>query len=596
MMMWYISWFLSAFALLTALCLAWFCSKKRDAKVKPLYALFIGVFLSSVFLIYPIYREAFKGDLAATFKALIISAQNTIQFFTADSDYGLISDNITGLSGWIRDAYALLGTVLIILAPVLTFGFVMSFFKGITAQLKYMFHAAADTYVFSEINQNTVSLAESIRADNPKAIIIFTNAPHEEEQIDDDLLDRVNRLSVICYKQDISLVKIKPGRSNKKTFVFALCEDESQSLSEVLQLIPKYRNRENTIIYLFSTSMESELLLTNLDKGNLIVRRINPLTSFVNYILSSQGDLLFTSAIDDGSNSKEISALILGAGQLGTEMLKALTWYCQMDNYRFSANAFDIDENCKDRIAAQCPELLDENYNGILVEGEAFYKIGIHACDVNTESFKKKVREIGNISYAFVSLGNDSLSISTAVNLRILFEQMRIHPVIMCVVSDPEKCAALTGAKDKNGTPYDIQFLGDAKTIYSASVIINPALESEALELHKRYNNGNPYGFYEYEYNYKSSMASVIHFEARKNRQIAGAGKSDADLTESERETIESLEHRRWNAYMRSEGFIYSGSKDKKSRNDLGKMHHNLVEYAELSDDDKRKDSRVGTK
>jgi len=25
-------------------------------------------------------------------------------------------------------------------------------------------------------------------------------------------------------------------------------------------------------------------------------------------------------------------------------------------------------------------------------------------------------------------------------------------------------------------------------------------------------------------------------------------------------------------------------------------MHHNLVEYDELSDDDKRKDSRVGTK
>ena len=489
-----------------------------------------------------------------------------------------------------------MGAVLIILAPVLTFGFVLSFFKGATAKLKYFFHAGADTYVFSEMNQNAVSLAESIRLKDRKAIIIFANVPREEDQIDDDIFDRVNQLHAICYKQDISLIKIKYNGSDKKTFFFALCEDESQSISEVLQLIPKYRNRVNTIIYLFSTSVESELLLTNLDKGSLIIRRINPLTSFVNYILSSQGDLLFTSAIDDGSNCKEISALILGAGQLGAEMLKALTWYCQMDNYRFSANAFDVDESCKDRIAAQCPELLDEKYNGILVEGEAFYKIGIHTCDVNTESFKKKVREIGNISYAFVSLGNDSLNISTAVNLRILFEQMRIHPPIVCVVSDPERCIALNGAKDKNGTPYDIQFLGDAKTIYSASVIINPALESEALELHKRYNNGDPYGFYEYEYNYKSSMASVIHFEARKNRQIAGAGKSDADLTESERETIESLEHRRWNAYMRSEGFIYSGSKDKKSRNDLGKMHHNLVEYDELSDDDKRKDSRVGTK
>ena len=46
---------------------------------------------------------------------------------------------------------------------------------------------------------------------------------------------------------------------------------------------------------------------------------------------------------------------------------------------------------------------------------------------------------------------------------------------------------------------------------------------------------------------------------------------------------------------MRSEGYVYSGNPDKSSRNDLGKMHHNLVDFETLSDEDKRKDSRVGT-
>lgn len=91
-------------------------------------------------------------------------------------------------------------------------------------------------------------------------------------------------------------------------------------------------------------------------------------------------------------------------------------------------------------------------------------------------------------------------------------------------------------------------------------------------------------------------MASVIHFDIREKISVPGAGKLDAELSDSEREIIETLEHKRWNAYMRSEGFIFSGSKDKKSRNDLGKMHHNLVVYNELTDEDKRKDSRVGTK
>ena len=90
-------------------------------------------------------------------------------------------------------------------------------------------------------------------------------------------------------------------------------------------------------------------------------------------------------------------------------------------------------------------------------------------------------------------------------------------------------------------------------------------------------------------------MASAIHLKARQHCHIPGADKKEEDLTEQERDIIEKLEHRRWNAYMRAEGYIYSRSKDKSSRNDLAKMHHDLVDYASLSEEDKRKDSKVGT-
>ena len=91
-------------------------------------------------------------------------------------------------------------------------------------------------------------------------------------------------------------------------------------------------------------------------------------------------------------------------------------------------------------------------------------------------------------------------------------------------------------------------------------------------------------------------MASVIHYEARKYCNIPGADKCNEALNDCERDIIEALEHKRWNAYMRSEGFVYSGSEDKNSKNQLGKMHNNLVEFERLLDEDKRKDSRVGTK
>ena len=91
-------------------------------------------------------------------------------------------------------------------------------------------------------------------------------------------------------------------------------------------------------------------------------------------------------------------------------------------------------------------------------------------------------------------------------------------------------------------------------------------------------------------------MASAIHMKARIACGIPGAGKPEDQLTAEEKAIIEPLEHRRWNAYMRAEGYIYSGSPEKSSRNDLAKMHHDLVDFSSLTEEEKRKDSRVGTK
>ena len=61
--------------------------------------------------------------------------------------------------------------------------------------------------------------------------------------------------------------------------------------------------------------------------------------------------------------------------------------------------------------------------------------------------------------------------------------------------------------------------------------------------------------------------------------------------TDEEKLAIGLIEHVRWNAYMRTEGYQYSGGQNKSSRNDLGKVHHNLVPVTKLSDDDLKKDA-----
>ena len=126
---------------------------------------------------------------------------------------------------------------------------------------------------------------------------------------------------------------------------------------------------------------------------------------------------------------------------------------------------------------------------------------------------------------------------------------------------------------------------------YTEDVIIDSDLEEDALNRHLKW--GKEDEFWTYEYNYRSSMASAIHMKARIQCGIPGADKREDELTEEERNVIEVLEHRRWNAYMRAEGYVFSGSKDKSSRNDLAKMHHNLVPFRSLSKADQNKDSAV---
>jgi len=211
----------------------------------------------------------------------------------------------------------------------------------------------------------------------------------------------------------------------------------------------------------------------------------------------------------------------------------------------------------------------------------------------NRKKKKKLSSLIALLVFAIVALGDDDVNINTAVNLRMYFERMNIHPTIQAIVYNSQQKNALAGIKNYRGQEYDIEFIGDISSSYTEDVIIDSELEDLALERHLKW--GDEEEFWAYEYNYRSSVASAIHLKARVNCGIPGASKKEEDLTIEEREIIESLEHRRWNAYMRAEGYIYSGSKDKSSRNDLGKMHHDLIDFSSLSEEEKRKDSKVGT-
>ena len=557
-------------------------------------SLFIGVFIAALFMFFPIHIVTADTTLLGIWRAFLLSIFNSMQVFAIGCEFNVVKESMAYCPNWLDVGYQVWAATLYVLAPIFTFGFVLSLFKNISAYFKYLGAFFKDVYIFSELNEKSLVLASDIRRKHKTSAIVFTDVFEDNEENSYEIIEKARELGAICFKKDVLIVNFKKHSKNKSISFFTIGRNETENLNQTIKLVSNYKDRINTHIYVFSTKIESELLLTSIDKGFAKVRRINEVQSLINRTLYERGEIIFESAKPISEEYKQISAIVVGMGSHGTEMVKALSWFGQMDGYKLEINAFDKDPLTEERFVALAPELMSADYNGVDIEGEAQYKIEIHSgVDVTSITFANIISSISNATYVFVALGNDDVNTNTAVNLRMYFERMGIHPVIQAVIYNSQQKNALTNIKNYRGQEYDIEFIGDIESSYTEDVIINSELEDDALNRHLKW--GQEDEFWTYEYNYRSSMASAIHMKARMKCGIPGAAKKEAELTEEERNIIEVLEHRRWNAYMRAEGYVYSGSKDKSSRNDLAKMHHDLVDFSSLTEEEKRKDSKVGT-
>ena len=563
----------------------------RRSRVKLFYSLFVGVLLASVVMFWPVHHS---GGLWAGVRAAFLCLFNAIQLYAAGCEFAVVADGMGQCPQELALAYQVVFAGMFVLAPLFTFGFVLSLFRNITAYLRYLRGWFRDAYVFSELNDRSLQLATDIRNKHPKAMLVFTDVFEKDDEKSFEMTEAAEKLGAIFFKTDIAVLECKYHSRKRKLMFFAIGEDETEDLDQTLKLIERYRDREDTHIYVFSTRIESELLLTAVDKGKVRVRRINEVQSLVDRLLYEQGKTIFDTAREGEDGIRRIGAVIVGMGRHGDQMLRSLSWFCQMDGYELTVDAFDKDKLALEKFTAKAPELMSEKINGNQIPGETRYQITIHPdMDVETAAFAGEIGQLRQTTYVLVALGSDELNINTAVRLRMYFERIGIHPVIQAIVYDPHQKKALQGIRNYRNVPYDIHFLGDREEAYTEAVILGTALEEEALRSHLKW--GKEEEFWTYEYNYRSSIASAIHRQARRWCQIPGSDKRESELTERERDIIEVLEHRRWNAYMRSEGYVYSGSPDPKTRNDLAKMHHDLVPFEVLSEEDKRKDSAVAT-
>ena len=588
----------------------------------------VGVFVACCAIYYPISYHRFfdNGPVWQVFKAVLVSVFHGIRMFLLDGELQMIEefflqDGYAIDSAW-QTAYTVCSTALGVISPLFTVGFVLSFFRDLWGSICYHVPLFSDVYLISELNERSIALAQSI-ATHPsckgKKQIVFANVfGGQDEEQTFELIAEARNLGAILFKKDVCHISLR-YLFGKRRKIYLIGEDEDENVRQALSIITHCRrvnryNRKTTQCYVFATNAESEIMLNAVDNGEMKVRRVNEKHNMILQTLCEHS--IFENAVAT-RKGKMMNILIVGLGSYGTEFLKACCWCGQMIGYVLNVHVFDREGNGEQKIRAIAPDLIAHNHKEI--EGDAYYNLYFHDnVDVNSYAFFEEISALDCVTTAFVTLGEDQRNIETAMTLRMQFGRdartrgSTIPPIFAVVYSSLKsdivesngglqsvkrlkgRRQRINGAVDHSKSDYGIYFVGSAPSRYSIDVIEQQELEEEGRQCHLRWATSESQllekvRLYEkYEYYRRSSIAEAVHLRfCRQLGILKRPGNSPEDLAFNEKITV--LEHARWNAYMRAEGYIHcEGEAD-----DIAKIHPNLVPYDELPSVKRNKDAAV---
>lgn len=576
---------------------------------KPFHILLIGFFLAAAVIFVPIWYYEFSASENVALKwvkTVLLSIHSALRLFTLNGDFSDVSGFLSDIGiivSSVGTLYSVYTAAISIVAPAMTAGFILSFFKETSAWLRYFVSRKSDIYVLSELNERSLALAQDIMSqkNSGRRTVVFTDVFDTTEETAYELAEKAKSIGAICMKKDVTKLGLKYMKKNIYRKIYLIGEDEDENIRQAISVINNCRNNaryncDKTQIYVFSNSAESEVLLNTADFGKLKVRRVNWSRSLAIDTLRKYS--MFESATaakpNDKDGEKEINIVIVGLGLYGTEMLKGILWCGQMPGYRLKVHVFDKEENLEDKIAGFAPEIV--KYNRKKIKGEAFYDIEIHGgVDVKGGRFQEEISNIKNVTMAFATLGDDDRNIETAVKMRMQFGRTGNDiPPIYAVVSNVFKTKTVKdGLKNFKGDDYGITFIGDTASRYSLEIIEQKELEQEAKEYHLAWVNKEDKEnlrrkeeeYDKFEYFRRSSIAQAVYAEYREKCDLREGDGNDAE-TLKRNEILKEYEHRRWNVYMRTEGYVYGEERD-----DIAKVHPDLKPYQKLSEKERNKDS-----
>ena len=466
---------------------------------------------------------------------------------------------------------------------------------------------------FSELNDNSLALASSLRVSGgkyKKALIVFSDVYDDSsDEPPSELIQKAKNLGAICIKNDISDMSLL-RRGGKLLFLMDRNKEGSlQSLSSVTDEKMCKRWKKDDFIYVVGTDDGDSLVVDSVrdvlkaklgeDNAPLVI----PVNSFRNLVLSLfEEKPLFWAKQKGGANDAENDPLritIFGSGQIGTEMFLAAYWCGQILDHQLYITVVSKEKETDFRAridhinpeifktAEEGTELLRVYDNALADFAPEYFKCKYVETDIRRDDLYTKMIAKDNTfgrmidsDYFAVALGADEENIEIAdmiaryVTTRKLTEGAKdvgFGVPVACVVFDDTLCETLKkrGKNGGYGDAVEMYPFGSLGETYSYNTVTLAGIRERAAAINDAYHDRISEemtsekairDLYKDEYSHWANVARAIHirYKAFCARMTVEEYKENSryksnDLNKNHR--LAWLEHRRWNAFMRTRGF-----------------------------------------
>ena len=584
--------------------------------------------------LYMTLETAGGGGLNAV-ELVADSLLHTLQTFSMDEDYTTYILNgkqmlvaIFGADTLWAEIYGLYASVLNVLAPIAGGAILFDILTGIFPKLKLLVSSRKrQVYVFSELNDEALALAESIythgQEKKEKLTLIFTDAyADRDEESGAERLAAARAMGAVCLREDLLELRL-------------IDRDEGQNFRTLSALTGrrymKAKTLEDSKIYLFSQNDLAgtlvkgtmEILKNQMPEDKLpMIRVVRSYTNLVYDLLDKVP--LYTPLVSKPDNRLRLT--ILGSGCIGTEMFLAATWCSQFLDITPEIHIIsqETEQVFRDKVDAISPEILcaaRENdpvlriYRDKAVCAKPYFRFRYTQADVTGQSLHRIMTqgEAGQrpieSDYFVVALGSDEVNLSVATILSRMVGQDSLtsnedrRTVIAYVLYD-KSLGEMMNVQPRQGN-IRLHAFGSLERTYSRENVFMTRMEQDAYTASQNYSRRDMESFLRDEYGWRANIARAIHrkykwFSAgiRETDRVEGSGNAEEEFKrlmehkdgEVLRDRLTWLEHRRWCAFIRSQGFrcptreqleAYAFKKDNTHKNVAMKLHACLVECDE---------------